>query len=258
MKPLSEEELVRMRKACRVAAEVLKRTCRFIREGVTTYDIDCCAKHAMEELGCTSPCFNYKPSDDVPPFPRYVCVSVNEEVIHGIGTLERTIRDGDIVSVDVVTEYGGFCGDNTRTVRVGNVPADVRRLCDVTEAALMTGIEAARAGNRVSDISRAIERFVKSFGYGIVREFCGHGVGRSMHDSPQIPNYCVRGEGKEKLRPGMTIAIEPMICLGNRHIEIAKDGWTVVTRDGKPAAHCEHTVLITHGDPEILTVPFEN
>lgn len=254
MKPFSPEELVKMRKACRVAAEVLDRTCSFVRAGVTTYDIDQFARRTMAELGCTSPCINYKPDSRTPAFPRYICVSVNEEVIHGIGRLEREIRDGDIVSLDVVTTYDGFVGDNTRTVLVGDVPAAVRRLCEVTEGALYAGIAAARAGNRVSDVSRAVERFVKPHGYGIVREFCGHGVGRSMHEAPQVPNYYCRGEGKEKLRPGMTIAIEPMICLGSRFIDILPDGWTVVTRDGKPAAHYEHTVLVTDADPEVLTV----
>lgn len=251
MKPLSAEELVKMRKACRVAAEVLDRTCAFVKEGVTTYDIDQFAKHVMAELGCESTSHNYAYGKLV--YPGYVCVSVNEEVIHGIGSLKREIRSGDIVSLDVVTKYDGFVGDNTRTVLVGDVPAEVRKLCEVTEGALYAGIEAARAGNRVSDISRAIERFVKPHGYGIVREFCGHGVGRSMHDEPQIPNYYSRGEGKTKLRAGMTLAIEPMICLGSRLINTEADGWTITTRDGKPAAHSEHTVLVTDGDPEILT-----
>jgi len=234
MKPYSPEELVKMRKACRVAAEVLDRTCAFVKPGVTTYDIDRFAAHTMAELGCTSPCLNFKPDSRTPAFPRYICVSVNEE--------------------DVVTTCDGFVGDNTRTVLVGNVPAEVRKLCEITEGALYAGIDAARAGNRVCDISRAVERFVKPHGYGIVREFCGHGVGRSMHEDPQIPNYFCRGEGKVKLRPGMTLAIEPMICLGSRFIDVLPDGWTVVSRDGKPAAHYEHTVLVTDGDPEVLTV----
>ena len=254
MKPFSAEELVKMREACRVAAEVLDRTCKFVEIGVTTYDIDQFAKRTMAELGCSSPCIGYKPSSTTPAFPRYICVSVNEEVIHGIGTLNRVIRDGDIVSLDVVTTYKGFVGDNTRTVLVGNVAPEVQKLCEVTEGALYAGIAAARAGNRVSDISRAVERFVKPHGYGIVRDFCGHGVGRSMHDEPQVPNYYVRGEGKTKLRPGMTLAIEPMVCLGSRFVNTEADGWTITTRDGKPAAHYEHTILVTDGDPEVLTV----
>lgn len=256
MKPetLFGDDLEKMRKACRVAAEVLDRTCKFVKEGVNTYDIDQFAKRTMAELGCTSPCINYQPSPKIPPFPRYICVSVNDEVIHGIGRLDREIRDGDIVSIDIVSTYNGFNGDNTRTVMVGNVKPEVRKLCEVTEGALFAGIEAARAGNRVRDISRAIERFIKPHGYGIVREFCGHGVGRSMHEDPQVANYFARGEGKEKLRPGMTLAIEPMVCLGSRIVDTAPDGWTILTRDGKPAAHAEHTILITDGDPEILTV----
>jgi len=256
MKPktLSGDDLAKMRKACHVAAEVLDRTCKFVKEGVTTYDIDQFAKRTMAELGCTSPCINYQPAPEIPPFPRYICVSVNDEVIHGIGRLEREIRDGDIVSIDIVTTYNGFNGDNTRTVLVGKVAPEVRKLCEVTEGALFEGISVARVGNRVCDISRAIERSIKPHGYGIVREFCGHGVGRSMHEDPQVPNYFARGEGKEKLRAGMTLAIEPMVCLGSRQIDTAPDGWTILTRDGKPAAHYEHTILITDGDPEILTV----
>lgn len=252
MKPLSQDELAKMREACRVAAEVLDRTCKFVEEGVTTYDIDQFAKKTMEELGCTSTSHNYGYGKLV--YPGYICISVNEEVIHGIGTLRRTIQKGDIVSLDVVTTYNGFVGDNTRTVLVEPVADDVRKLCEVTNGALYAGIAAARAGNRVNDISRAIERFVKPHGYGIVREFCGHGVGRTMHDEPQVPNYYSRNEGKMKLRPGMTLAIEPMICMGSRFVDTGPDGWTITTRDGKPAAHYEHTILITDGDPEVLTV----
>lgn len=252
MKPLSSEELVKMRDACRIAAQVLARTCEFVKEGVTTYDIDQFAKRTMADLGCESSCHNYGYGNLV--YPGYICISVNEEVIHGIGTLNRVIRNGDIVSLDVVTRYNGFVGDNTRTVLVGDVSSEVKKLCEITEGALYAGIAAVRAGNRVSDISRAVERFVKPHGYGIVREFCGHGVGRSMHEDPQIPNYYSRGEGKMKLRPGMTLAIEPMICLGSRFVNTEADGWTITTRDGKPAAHYEHTVLVTEGDPEVLTV----
>ena len=248
--PLSREELGPMREACNVAAQVLDRTARFVEAGVTTYEIDRFAHKVMEELGAESSSYNYTCGGV--PFPGYICVSVNEEVIHGIGTMRRTIRPGDIVSLDVVTRYKGFVGDNTRTVFVEPVAEPVRRLCEVTEGALYAGIAAARRGNRVGDISHAIEQFVRPHGYGIVHEYTGHGVGRSMHEERQVPNYGKPHKG-EKLRPGMTLAIEPMICMGSRYVDVADDGWTVVTRDGKPAAHYEHTILITEDEPEILT-----
>lgn len=248
--PLSREELGPMREACKVAAQVLDRTARFVEAGVTTYEIDRFAHKVMEELGAESTSYNYTCGGV--PFPGYICVSVNEEVIHGIGTMRRTIRPGDIVSLDVVTRYKGFVGDNTRTVFVEPVAEPVRRLCEVSEGALYAGIAAARRGNRVGDISHAIEQFVRPHGYGIVHEYTGHGVGRSMHEEPQVPNYGKPHKG-EKLRPGMTLAIEPMICMGSRYVDVADDGWTVVTRDGKPAAHYEHTILITEDEPEILT-----
>lgn len=240
-----------MREACKVAAQVLDRTARFVEVGMTTYDIDNYARKVMEELGAESTSHNYRCGSVV--FPGYICVSVNEEVIHGIGTMRRTIREGDIVSLDVVTRYKGFVGDNTRTVLMDPVPEPVRKLCEVTEGALYAGISAARRGNRVGDISHAIEQFVRPHGYGIVRDFTGHGVGRSMHEEPQVPNYGKPHKG-EKLRPGMTLAIEPMINMGTHLIDIADDGWTVLTRDRKPAAHFEHTILITEDEPEILTV----
>ncbi len=249
--PLSKNEIGPMREACKVAAQVLDRTAKFVEAGMTTYDIDNFARKVMEELGAESTCYNYRYDKFV--FPGYICISVNEEVIHGIGTMRRTIRPGDIVSLDVVVRHKGFVGDNTRTVLVEPVAEPVRKLCEVTEGALYAGIAAAKRGNRVGDISHAIEQFVKPYGYGIVREFTGHGVGRSMHEEPQVPNYGKPHKG-EKLRPGMTLAIEPMINMGTHLIDIAEDGWTVLTRDRKPAAHAEHTILITEDEPEILTV----
>ena len=249
--PLDSEELVLMREACKIAARVLDRTAKSVEIGMTTYDIDMVAKKAMEELGCESTSHNYRWNGLV--FPGYICISVNEEVIHGIGTMRRTIKAGDIVSLDVVTRYKGFVGDNTRTVLVEPVAEEVRALSRATEAALYAGIAAARVGNRVGDISHAIEQSIKPHGYGIVREYTGHGVGRSMHEDPQIPNYGKPHKG-EKLRAGMTLAIEPMINMGTHLIDAAPDGWTVLTHDRKPACHWEHTVLVTDGDPEILTV----
>lgn len=249
--PLSRNEIESMREACKVAAQVLDRTAKFVEVGMTTYDIDDFARKVMEELGAESTSHNYRYGNLV--FPGYICISVNEEVIHGIGTMRRTICPGDIVSLDVVTRYKGFVGDNTRTVLMEPVAEPIRKLCEVTEGALYAGIAAAKRGNRVGDISHAIEQFVKPYGYGIVREFTGHGVGRSMHEAPQIPNYGKPHKG-EKLRSGMTLAIEPMINMGTHLIDIAEDGWTVLTRDRKPAAHAEHTILITEGEPEILTV----
>lgn len=250
LKPLNSDELARMREACKVAAEVLDRTVKAVEVGMTTWDIDMAAKTAMFDLGCESTahgCFNGESA-----FPGWICVSVNDVVIHGIGDKKTKIKPGDIVSLDVVTKYKGMVGDNTRTVLIEPVPEPVRKLSEVTEKALYAGIAAARAGNRVSDISHAIESYVKPFGYGILREYTGHGVGRSMHEEPQIPNYGKPHKG-EKLRPGLTLAIEPMICMGTHRIKHAPDGWGVHTADGLPAAHWEHTVLVTDGEPEILT-----
>ncbi|MCR5183755.1 MAG: type I methionyl aminopeptidase [Opitutales bacterium] len=250
LKPLSPDELARMREACKVAAMVLDRTAKAVEVGMTTYDIDMVAKRAMEDLHCESTahgCFNGECA-----FPGWICISVNDVVIHGIGDMKTTIKPGDIVSLDVVTKYKGMVGDNTRTVLIEPVPEPVRQLSKITEEALYAGIAAARVGNRVGDISYAIESYIKPYGYGIVREYNGHGVGRTMHEEPPIPNYGKPHKG-EKLKAGLTLAIEPMICLGSHRIKHAADTWTVKTADGKPAAHWEHTVLVTDGDPEILT-----
>ena len=249
----SERDLRIMREACAVAATVLDRMCREVKVGVSTYELDMFAKDVMSELGCRSACYRYK--CDGLRYPGYVCISVNDEVIHGIGRKERILKSGDIISMDVSVVYKGFVGDNTRTIMVGEVSPEVKKLVEATDKALQLGIAAAVAGNRVGDISAAIQSHIDNCGYGIVREFTGHGVGRSMHEEPAIPNYGKSGTGP-LLRAGMTLAIEPMVTL-SRPADIyidEDDGWTVRTSDGLPSCHIEHTVLVTEDDPEILTV----
>jgi methionyl aminopeptidase len=186
-------------------------------------------------------------------YPCQTCLSVNDEVVHGLAT-DRELNFSDIVSVDVGVFYKGFVGDTARTVAVGGCGVVAQRLMDVTERALYVGIAAAVPGNRVTDISRAVQNYVEGNGFSVVREFVGHGVGRAMHEEPQVPNFVDR-KMNDKLRAGMTIAIEPMVNAGRPEVKILKDGWTVVTQDGSLSAHFEHTVLITDGEPEILTWP---
>lgn len=243
----TEAELKLMRAACAVAAEVLEEVGAFIQPGVTTRQVDEFAARQMKARGAKSAFLGYR------KFPRHVCISVNEEVVHGLGG-ERELHFGDIVSVDVGVLYQGFVGDTARTFPVGGCGVLAQRLLDVTEQALYLGIAAARPENRVTDISRAIQDFVEANGFSVVREFVGHGVGRAVHEEPQVPNFVDR-KMDAKLRPGMTIAIEPMVNAGRPEVKILKDGWTVVTQDGSLSAHFEHTVLITGGEPEILTCP---
>jgi len=248
----TDEEIQSIREACQVAATVLKQLVDTVCEGMTTYDLDQLGRKAIEALGAESACYNYRSGNRV--FPAYTCISVNEEVVHGIGSMRRTIQPGDVVSIDVVVRYRGYIGDNAYTVLIPPVTKEKQTLVDATQEALKYAISFARAGNRVGDISNAVQRSVKRYKYGIVREFVGHGVGTSMHEKPEIPNYGRRGSGS-LLKPGMTLAIEPMINLGVSETRILDDGWTAVTRDGKPSAHFEHTILITGADPEILTIP---
>lgn len=187
-------------------------------------------------------------------YPCYICISVNEQVVHGLAG-PRRLQFGDIVSLDVGVLYQGFIGDTARTVAVGGCDVAAQRLMDVTEQALQLGISQATAGNRVVDISRAVQEFVESNGCSVVREFVGHGVGRSVHEEPQVPNFVENNKTSPKLRPGMTIAIEPMVNAGKPEVLVLNDGWTVVTKDGSMSAHFEHTVLITEGEAEILTWP---
>jgi methionyl aminopeptidase len=238
-------DLEAMRSACAVAGKVLDDIIAFVNPGVTTRQMDEFAAVRMKFYGAKSAFLGYR------KYPCHTCISVNEEVVHGLAN-ERELRFGDIVSVDVGVSYKGFIGDNARTVAVGGCGVLAQRLLDVTEQSLYLGIAAAVPGNRVTDISRAIQDFVEGNGFSVVREFVGHGVGRSMHEEPQVPNFVDR-KMDQKLHAGMTLAIEPMVNAGLPDIKILKDGWTVVTRDGSISAHFEHTVLVTENDPEILT-----
>ncbi len=234
-----------MRSACTVAGKVLDEIIAFIKPGVTTNQVDGFAAERIKFYGGRSAFLGYR------KYPCHTCISVNEEVVHGLAN-ERELRFGDIVSVDVGVNYKGFIGDNARTVAVGGCGVLGQQLMDVTDRALGLGIAAAVSGNRVTDISRAIQDYVESNGFSVVREFVGHGVGRTMHEEPQVPNF-VDSNSNQKLRPGMTLAIEPMVNAGSPDVKILKDGWTVVTRDGSLSAHFEHTILVTEGEPEILT-----
>lgn len=236
-----------MRPACAVAAKVLDEIAAFVQPGMTTRQVDEFAAKRIKRHGAKSAFLGYR------KYPCHTCLSVNDEVVHGLAG-DRQLCFGDIVSVDVGVFYRGFVGDTARTVAVGGCSVAAQRLMDVTERALYEGIAVAVPNNRVTDISRAIQTYVESNGYGVVREFVGHGVGRSMHEEPQVPNF-VDPKSSQKLRPGMTIAIEPMVTAGQPGVKILKDGWTVVTQDGSLSAHFEHTVLITETEPEILTCP---
>ncbi|HLX94834.1 MAG TPA: type I methionyl aminopeptidase [Verrucomicrobiae bacterium] len=243
----NERDLDAMRPACAVAGTVLEEITAFIKPGLTTREVDEFAAKRIKQHGAKSAFLGYR------NYPCHTCLSVNEEVVHGLAG-DRELHFGDIVSVDVGVFYKGFVGDTARTVAVGGCGVAAQRLMDVTEHALYEGIAAALPGNRVTDISRAVQTYVEANGFSVVREFVGHGVGRSMHEEPQVPNF-VDPKSNQKLRSGMTLAIEPMVNAGQSGVKILKDGWTVVTQDGLLSAHFEHTVLVTEGEPEILTCP---
>ena len=234
-----------MRTAGRVAAEVLRACREAVAPGVTTHDIEVVCLNTAHALGAESSTIGYC------GFPGALCVSVNDEVIHGIPG-PRIIRMGDIVSLDVTINIGGWHGDNAVTVAVGEVPPETQELLDVTQRALYAGIAAAKPGRHLSDISAAVEKVARDGRCGVVREFVGHGIGHSMHEEPQVANFGRPGRGPI-LEEGMTICIEPMFTRGSHKVEVLKDDWTVVTKDGLPAAHYEHTVLITATGAEILT-----
>ena len=236
-----------MREAGAVANVVLNELAASVRPGVTTRELDDYASSRIAGYGAKSAFLGYH------GYPCHTCISVNQEVVHGVAG-DRELEFGDIVSLDVGVCYGGFVGDNAMTVAVGGCGAADRKLLDVTEKALFAGIAQAVAGRRVKDISRAIQNCVEESGLSVVREYVGHGVGKSMHEDPKIPNY-VTEDRTPMLRSGMTLAIEPMVNYGMASVKILADGWTVVTRDGSRSAHFEHTVLVADEEPEILTCP---
>jgi len=241
----SASEIERMRRACAAAAEVLRNVAALVQPGRTTAELNDAAGELIRKMGGKSPFLGYR------GYPGHVCVSVNEEVVHGIPG-NRKIQYGDIVSLDVGIIIDGYVGDNATTVAVGVMKPRTAELLAVTERALYAGIAQAREGRRVGDISHAVQMTVEAHGFSAVREFVGHGVGKKMHEEPQIPNFGKAGTGP-KLKRGMTLAIEPMINAGRHDVEVLSDGWTVVTADGLPSAHFEHTVLVTEDEAEILT-----
>lgn len=241
----SPQEIDSMRESCQIAALILDEVANMCAPGVTTADLDEFARLRMDELRAESAFLNYR------GYPAHICTSVNDEVVHGIPT-NRRLEMGDIVSIDVGTIYNGWIGDNARTVMIGVQDPEIIRLVKTTEEALLAGIAKAVTGGRLSDISHAVEKTALGTGLNVVKEFVGHGVGRKMHEEPQIPNFGPPGKGP-RLRTGMTLAIEPMINLGTPEVEVLPDGWTVLTGDRMPSAHFEHTVLVKNEVPEVLT-----
>ena len=246
----SQAELQTMRAAGRINAEVLATVRALLKPGVSTADLNAAAEDVLRKHKCVSPFKGY----GHPPFPTSITVSVNRELVHGIPSKKRILKEGDIVSIDCGTVLNGLVADSALTAGVGEISPEARNLLKVTEEALALGIEKMRVGNRTGDVSAAIQKHVESNGYFVTREYTGHGVGRQMHEGPQLPNYGKAGTGLP-LKPGMTIAIEPMVLIGTEQTRILPDHWTVVSADGSLTAHFEHSVAVTEGDPLILTVP---
>lgn len=241
----SAREIEHMRVAGRTASQILQEVIAAVKPGITTREIDEHALALMRRENCKSAFHGYR------GFPGYTCISVNEEVVHGIGG-PRVVHPGDILKIDVGIVKNGWIGDNATTVAVGEIPLETKRLLAATEQSLYAAIDKARAGLRLAELCGSVEDHVKPLGFSVVREFVGHGVGRELHEEPQVPNY--RPGGKTPvLLPGMILAIEPMVNAGTSNVRILDDGWTVITADRKPSAHFEHTVLVTDGEPELLT-----
>ncbi len=243
----SSREIELMRESCRLLSIVHKEMEEAIRPGMSTMDIDILGEQTIRKLGCIPNFKNYH------GYPASICVSVNDEVVHGIPNKHRILQEGDIVSLDAGLIYKGYHSDAARTHAVGAISPEAAKLIEVTKQSFFEGIKMAKAGNYLHDISNAIDAYVSQFGYGIVRELVGHGIGTKLHEDPQIPNFAQARRGP-KLRAGMTLAIEPMINMGRADVEWLDDDWTVVTEDGSLSAHYENTILITEDEPEILTL----
>ena len=242
-----------MREAGKINAEALAAARAAIQPGATTADVNAAAESVLKKYGVYSPFKNYPGPY---PYPASTCVSINDELVHGIPSKTRKIKEGDIVTVDCGTVYRGFVADAAFTVGVGQISEVARKLLEVTEGALYAGIQQMKPGNRVGDISAAIQQYVESRGFHVTREYTGHGVGRRMHEGPQVPNYGVPGRGL-LLRPGLTIALEPMVLVGTWQTRVLADEWTVASADGSLTAHFEHTIAVTEDGPVILTLAGE-
>lgn len=249
----SAEELKLMREANRIVAEALEEMREFTKPGITTADLEVIAEEKIRKTGAKSAFLGYPGPKG--PFPSVLCASVNDEVVHGIPSRKRVLKEGDIVSLDFGVIWKGYFGDAALTVPVGKISEEAKALLETTEKALMAGIEKAVEGNRISDISAAIQQTVEAKGFSVVRQFVGHGIGRRMHEEPQIPNF-VDGTmiGRPRLKVGMVLAIEPMVNAGSWAVKVLDDGWTAVTEDGSLSAHFEHTVAVTADGPELLSV----
>ena len=241
------EELELMRAACDLTARTLGEVAKWIKPGITTRRVDDVAREFILDNGGVPTCLGYH------GFPGTLCIEVNENVVHGFPS-DYILRDGDIVGTDLVVDLNGFNGDSCYTFAVGEIDPKTMRLLQTTLTSLYKGINAAKAGNRIGDISNMVQTYCEKAGYSVVREMCGHGIGRSMHESPEIPNYGRRGTGAI-IKNGMCLCIEPMITAGSYNVKTLRDGWTVVTTDGSLCSHYEHTILITDGEPELLSLP---
>ncbi len=242
----SEREIELMRKAGQIVAMAHAEVKKHIRPGITTKELDKIVENLIRREGATPSFKGYN------GFPASICASTNEVVVHGIPSKKQVLNEGDIISVDIGAIYKGYHGDSAWTYAVGEISDDAKKLLEVTEESLYQGLSQVKANNHLSDISHAVQVYAEKFGYGVVRDFTGHGIGKDMHEDPAIPNFGLPGRGLI-LKPGMTIAIEPMINMGRKEVRVLKDGWTTVTSDGSLSAHFEHTVLVTDDGYEILT-----
>ena len=240
-------ELKIMREACRISAGALQTAGKAVEPGVTTAEIDKLAEDYIRSQGGVPNFKNYE------GYPATACISINNEVIHGIPTNKRVLKAGDIVSIDLGAKFEGYHGDNAATFACGDVSPEAKRLMDTTKESLYEGIAAAVAGGRIGDIGHAVQSYVEARGYSVVRQFVGHGIGTCLHEAPEVPNFGAAGRGF-RLMPGMTLAIEPMVNTGGSEVKILPDGWTVLTKDGSLSAHFEHTVVITSDGPKIMTL----
>ena len=243
----TSRELAIMKEACAISAGALQTVAKAVEPGVTTAELDRLAEEYIRSKGAVPNFKNYQ------GYPATACISINNEVIHGIPSKQRILKEGDIVSVDLGAMFEGYHGDNAATFAVGDVSSEAKRLMDVTRESLYEGINAARAGGRIGDISHAVQSYVEANGFSVVRQFVGHGVGTKLHEDPEVPNFGRAGHGI-RLMPGMTLAIEPMVNMGDYQVKVLRDGWTTVTADGSLSAHFEHTVVITEDGPKIMTV----